>query len=84
MAFVITDSCVKDYLCVDSCATFAIHPAQDEPGAEEAAQLFINPEECIDCGNCIATCASNAIFHADDLPADKAEFAAKNAAHFGL
>lgn len=84
MAYVITDACVKDYLCVDSCSTYAIHPAKDEAGTEEVSQLFINPEECIDCGNCISTCDSNAIFVADELPADKAEFAAKNAAYFGL
>jgi ferredoxin len=84
MPYVITDACVKDYLCVDSCSTYAIHPAKDEAGTEEASQLFINPEECIDCGSCITTCESNAIFPMDELPADKAEFASKNAAHFGL
>jgi len=84
MAYVITDACVKDYLCVDSCATYAIHPAKDEAGSDNLSQLFINPDECIDCGTCIVTCESNAIFPQDDLPADKAPFAVKNAAHFGL
>ncbi|HVJ08412.1 MAG TPA: ferredoxin family protein [Acidisarcina sp.] len=84
MPYVITDACVKDYLCVDSCATDAIHPRKDEPGTDEVTQLFINPEECIDCGTCITICESNAIFAEYDLPAEKADFAAKNAAHFGL
>jgi ferredoxin len=82
MAHVITDGCVKDYLCVDTCSTYAIHPAKDEPKTDEVSQLFINPDECIDCGNCVVTCPSGAIFTADDLPADKAEFAARNAAFF--
>lgn len=84
MPYVITDACVKDYLCVDSCATYAIHPGKDETGTEEVSQLFINPEECIDCGTCITTCESKAIFPMDELPPEKADFAAKNAAHFGL
>jgi NAD-dependent dihydropyrimidine dehydrogenase PreA subunit len=44
--------------------------------------LFINPDECIDCGNCASICAQEAIFSIDDLPADKAQFAAKNKAYF--
>lgn len=84
MPYVITDSCVKDYLCVDSCATDAIHPLKEEAGSDQTSQLFINPEECIDCGTCITICESNAIFEMDELPAEKADFAAKNAAHFGL
>ena len=53
MAYVITDSCIKDSLCVDVCPTDCIHPKQDEPGFEEATQLFVDPAECIDCGACI-------------------------------
>jgi len=83
MAYVITDACEKDFLCVDSCSTYAIHPAKDEAGSDEVSQLFINPDECIDCGNCITTCPHDAIYPLDELPADKADFAAKNAAHFG-
>jgi NAD-dependent dihydropyrimidine dehydrogenase PreA subunit len=82
MAYVITDACVKDFLCATECSTFAIHPTQDEPAAPTAAQLFINPDECIDCGNCITVCPSNAIYPIDDLPADKAHFAEKNAAYY--
>lgn len=84
MPYAITDACAKDFLCAESCSTYAIHPAKDEAGADTATQLFINPEECIDCGNCVATCPSNAIYPIDELPADKTDFAAKNAAHFGL
>ncbi len=82
MAFVVTDACTKDFICASECATFAIHPAADEPGAAAATQVFINPDECIDCGNCVSVCPSSAIYSADDLPADKAHFAQKNASFF--
>lgn len=81
MAYVITDACVKDFLCATECSTYAIHPTKDEPNAD-TTQLFINPDECIDCGNCISICPSGAIYPLDELPADKADFAEKNAAHF--
>ena len=82
MAYVITDACVKDFLCAAECPTNAVHPTSDEAGADSVTQLFINPDECIDCGNCISVCPSNAIFPIDELPADKAAFTEKNAAHF--
>jgi NAD-dependent dihydropyrimidine dehydrogenase PreA subunit len=82
MAYVVTDACTKDFVCAAECATFAIHPNPGEPGADEASQVYINPDECIDCGNCISICPSGAIFAEDDLPADKAHFAARNAAYF--
>jgi NAD-dependent dihydropyrimidine dehydrogenase PreA subunit len=82
MAFVVTDACTKDFICASECATYAIHPTADEPAASTASQVYINPDECIDCGNCVSVCPSGAIFSSDELPADKAEFAAKNAAWF--
>jgi ferredoxin len=83
MAYVITDACIKDFVCAAECATAAIMPATEgDPAAAGISQLFINPDECIDCGNCASICAQNAIFSIDDLPADKAQFAAKNKAYF--
>jgi NAD-dependent dihydropyrimidine dehydrogenase PreA subunit len=82
MAYVVTDACTKDFVCVAECATVAIAPAADDPAAATAAQVFINPEECIDCGNCATVCAQNAIFSEEELPADKAHFAAMNRAFF--
>src|SRR5208337_1722012 len=58
MAYVITDTCIKDSLCVDVCPTDCIHPKQDEPGFEAAKQLFVDPAECIDCGACVPACTS--------------------------
>jgi NAD-dependent dihydropyrimidine dehydrogenase PreA subunit len=83
VAYVITDSCVKDYLCAAECATAAIAPSSaGDPAADGVSQLFINPDECIDCGNCASICPAGAIFAEDDLPAEKAAFAAKNKAYF--
>lgn len=82
MAYVITDSCIKDELCVEVCPTDCIHPKKDEPKFEAATQLYIDPAGCIDCGACIPACTSDSIFTADDLPEDKKEFLEKNAAYF--
>lgn len=82
MAYVVTDACTKDFVCVAECATAAIAPTVGDAAAGSVSQVFINPDECIDCGNCATICAQNAIFPIDDLPADKAEFAEKNRAYF--
>jgi NAD-dependent dihydropyrimidine dehydrogenase PreA subunit len=82
MAYVITDNCIKDGLCVDACPNDSIHPRPDEDGFEAAAQMYINPDDCIDCGACQPSCTSDALFPADELPADKQQYAAINAAHF--
>lgn len=79
MAYVVTDACIMDFVCVADCATAAIAPQEATDGL---TQVYINPDECIDCGSCASACPSGAIFSADELPADKAEFAAKNAAYF--
>jgi NAD-dependent dihydropyrimidine dehydrogenase PreA subunit len=82
MAYVVTDACIKDFVCVAECATAAIAPQADDPNAGTVSQVFINPDECIDCGNCATLCAQNAIFAESDLPADKAQFVDKNRAYF--
>lgn len=82
MAYVVTDACIKDFLCVADCATAAIAPQESDPAAATVSQVYINPDECIDCGSCASACPQNAIFQVDELPADKAEFAEKNRAYF--
>ena len=82
MAYVVTDACTKDFVCVAECATAAIAPTAADPAAGTVSQVFINPDECIDCGNCAELCAQGAIFPADDLPPEKASFAEKNKAYF--
>ena len=82
MAYVITDNCIKDALCVDACPTDAIHPRTDEAHFDSATQMYVDPAGCIDCGACIPACTSDAIFPLDEVPPDKAAFIAANEAHF--
>jgi NAD-dependent dihydropyrimidine dehydrogenase PreA subunit len=82
MAYVITDTCTKDELCVQACPVDCIHPKQDEAGFAEAAQLFVNPNDCIDCGACVPVCPTNSMFAIDDLPEADKHFAELNAAYF--
>ncbi len=82
MAYVVTDACVKDFICVTECATAAIAPMEGDPRAETVSQVFINPDECIDCGSCASLCAQNAIFPESELTAEKAGFAERNHAYF--
>jgi NAD-dependent dihydropyrimidine dehydrogenase PreA subunit len=82
MAYVITDTCTKDELCVEACPVDCIHPKKDEPGFTETPQLYVNPADCIDCGACVPVCPSNSMFALDELPADLARFADVNAVHY--
>ena len=82
MAYVITDTCTKDELCVEACPVDCIHPKKDEAAFEAATQLYVNPVDCIDCGACVPVCPTNSMFALDELPAESARFAEINAAHF--
>ena len=82
MAFVITEGCIKDELCVDACPVDCIHPKKDEPGFDTAATLFINPDECIDCGACVPVCTSGSVFALDDLPEKFKDYAERNRAYY--
>ena len=82
MAYVITDACIKDFVCAADCATAAIAPIAEDAAAGTVTQLFINPDECIDCGNCAGICPQHAIFAEEDLPEDKKHFAEANKAYF--
>ena len=68
MAFVVTDACTKDFVCVAECSTSAIAPAESDPAAATVSQVYINPDECIDCGNCASICAQDAIFAIGVIP----------------
>jgi ferredoxin len=82
MAYVITDTCTKDELCIQACPVDCIHPRSDEDGFEAAPQVYVDPANCIDCGACIPVCPSNSIFPMDEVPADKQQFIAINEAHY--
>jgi NAD-dependent dihydropyrimidine dehydrogenase PreA subunit len=82
MATVVTDACIKDYLCIAVCQRKCIHPRKDEEGADLVPQVYINPKKCLDCGSCIEVCESGALFTLDELPEDKQQFAEINAAYY--
>ena len=82
MAYVITDSCLKDELCVEACPVDCIHPKKDEAGFEAATQLYVNPADCIDCGACVPPCPSDSIRPADELPDEHKQFIESNLAYF--
>jgi len=82
MAYVITDTCTKDNLCVEACPVNCIHPAKGEEGFDEVPQLYVHPTECIDCGACVPVCPTSSVFLLEDLPPEQAHFAEINAAYF--
>ncbi len=82
MAYVITDSCIKDLLCADVCPTDCIHPKKDEAAFEAATQLYVDPVGCIDCGACVPVCTSDSIYLVDDLPDELKRFVDVNTAYF--
>lgn len=82
MAFVIAAPCVADYSCAEVCPVGCIHPTPDEPGFEEAEQLYIDPERCIDCEACVEACPVDAIYDEARLPARWAAYPRINAEFF--
>jgi NAD-dependent dihydropyrimidine dehydrogenase PreA subunit len=84
MAYVITAACIgtKDASCTETCPVDCIHPTPDEPGYDEAEQLFIDPEECIDCDACVEACPVDAVYSEDLVPDESQQSIGKNAAYF--
>ena len=84
MAYVINEPCIgtKDTSCVEVCPVDCIHPTPDEPGFDEAEQLYIDPEECIDCDACVEACPVDAITPEDMVPDEWQKYIEINAAYF--
>ena len=81
MAYVITDSCIKDELCVEVCPTDCIHPKKDEPQFEAATRCR-RSRRLHRLRRLRPRLPSDAIFVAEELPEDKKEFLEKNAAYY--
>lgn len=82
MAYVITNTCTKDELCIDACPVDCIHPRSTESRFAEVEMLYVDPENCIDCGACVPVCPTSSIYIESDLPAELAAFAEANAAYY--
>jgi NAD-dependent dihydropyrimidine dehydrogenase PreA subunit len=81
---VIVEPCIgqKDASCVEVCPVDCIHPTPDEPGFDEAKQLFIDPAECIDCDACVEACPHDATLPEDQVPEEWASYVESNAEFF--
>jgi NAD-dependent dihydropyrimidine dehydrogenase PreA subunit len=84
MTYVICEPCVgtKDQSCVKACPVDCIHPYSGEPGFDDEAQLWIDPETCIDCGACEPVCPVSAIFAESDVPGEYQGYIQKNADYY--
>jgi NAD-dependent dihydropyrimidine dehydrogenase PreA subunit len=82
MAYAITDTCIKDFLCVDVCPTDCIHPKKDEPNVDAVTQLYVDAPGCIDCGACVPVCPSESIMPEDDLKEEQKKFIETNAKYY--
>lgn len=76
MTFVVTGRCVdcRYTYCVAECPCDCFFEVRDPH------MLVIDPEKCIDCDACVPLCPVNAIYPDHELPAEYAEWEAKNAA----
>jgi NAD-dependent dihydropyrimidine dehydrogenase PreA subunit len=84
VAYVIAEPCIgtKDNSCVEVCSVDCIHPTPDEPGYDQAEQLYVDPQECIDCDACVEACPVDAIFAEEQVPEEWRRFTALNAEYF--
>jgi NAD-dependent dihydropyrimidine dehydrogenase PreA subunit len=82
MAYVITQYCCNDAVCVDVCPVDCIHPTPAERDYATAEQLYIDPAICVDCNACLEVCPADAIFREEDLPPALARFRAINGDYY--
>lgn len=74
MAHVVVGRCV-DCRYTDCCE---VCPVDCFWEIKNPAMLVIDPDTCIDCGVCIPECPIHAIYPEEEVPAEYAEWTAKN------
>jgi len=74
MAHIVTGRCV-DCRYTDCCT---VCPVDCFWEIENPRMLVIDPDTCIDCQLCVPECPINAIYEEAELPAEYAEWTAKN------
>jgi ferredoxin len=84
MTYLIAEPCIgsKDSSCVEVCPVSCIHPEPDEPGFDEAEQLYIDPTECIGCDACATACPVDAAMPIDIVPDEWQRFVEINERYF--
>jgi len=82
MAYVITDTCIKDSLWVEVCPADCIHPQQDEPGFEAATQMSVDPEVASTAAHAFPLAPPTRSMRWKMFPEEKKDFIEKNAAYY--
>jgi hypothetical protein len=81
MAYVITDTCIKDLLCADVCPTDCIHPKKDEPASRRRPSSMSIPRAASTV-ELASQCAPRIRSLPDDLPDELKPFVDANAVYF--
>jgi ferredoxin--NADP+ reductase len=82
MAYVITQHCCNDAICVEVCPVNCISPTPNDSQYIKAEMLYIDPNRCTDCEACVEVCPVGAIHRREELPEHLARYAEINADYF--
>lgn len=82
MAFVITQNCCNDAVCVEVCPIGCIEPGPIAADYMHTEMLYIDPNRCTDCEACIEVCPVQAIYPKERLPKHLERYAEINARFF--
>ena len=70
MAYVITDNCIKDALCVDVCPTDCIHRRKTSPNSRPPRRCLLILPDALTAALAFQP-ASDSIYTQEDLPDDR-------------
>ncbi|GAB5487535.1 MAG: hypothetical protein Pars2KO_11050 [Parasphingorhabdus sp.] len=82
MAFVITQNCCNDAVCVEVCPADCIEPRPNSADYKNAEMLYIDPSRCTNCEACYEVCPVGAIYPENRLPDNLKRYAEINAQFF--